>query len=354
MVTITNSGEIEVKGKLIYTWEGVTVPDNSQPIITIQPGDTQIWTQTLPTESGAHTAEFNAQWVPISGSYDANPANSQASGSVEVVAQLRLVWSKATMSLVHSDSTSATSPLTGGEEYTVSINLASQGAGTGSVNYSCQNGDGEKFATIQVNIIEAEEVVNIECTFTATAPFTNINLIPSDSLVSSTQSWNWDTNEAAGNIAEEAGNMTFFTAGMIALICLILIVVLIAAVILTREVEEEVERDIFDYCPACDGELVGGEDRCPHCSFNLKKQEDNSTIVLHVENPFRTYSRIVLIVVLNKTYLFTLKEEKEKSRKEKQSLYSKRMRKSILRQSMPLATRALKKLSKNLDMTQMT
>ncbi len=271
MVTITNSGEIEVKGKLIYTWEGVTVPDNSQPIITIQPGDTQIWTQTLPTESGAHTAEFDAQWVPISGSYDANPANSQASGSVEVVAQLRLVWSKATMSLVDSDSTSATSPLTGGEEYTVSINLASQGAGTGSVNYSCQNGDGEKFATIQVNIIQAEEVVNIECTFTATAPFTNINLIPSDSLVSSTQSWNWDTNEAAGNIAEEAGNMTFFTAGMIALICLILIVVLIAAVILTREVEEEVERDIFDYCPACDGELVGGEDRCPSCSFNLKK-----------------------------------------------------------------------------------
>ena len=184
-------------------------------------GDTQIWTQTLPTERGAQTAEFNAQWVPISGSYDANPANSQASGSVEVVAQLRLVWSKATMSLVHSDSTSATSPLTGGEEYTVSINLASQGAGTGSVNYSCQNGDGVMFATIQVNIIEAEEVVNIECTFTATAPFSNINLIPSDSLVSSTQSWNWDTNEAAGNIAEEAGNMTLFTAGMIALICLI-------------------------------------------------------------------------------------------------------------------------------------
>ena len=37
------------------------------------------------------------------------------------------------------------------------------------------------------------------------------------------------------------------------------------------KVEEEVERDIFDYCPACDGELKGGEDRCPWCSFNLKK-----------------------------------------------------------------------------------
>ena len=40
---------------------------------------------------------------------------------------------------------------------------------------------------------------------------------------------------------------------------------------MTRESEEEVERDIFEYCPACDGELEGDEDRCPHCSFNLKK-----------------------------------------------------------------------------------
>jgi hypothetical protein len=40
---------------------------------------------------------------------------------------------------------------------------------------------------------------------------------------------------------------------------------------LTRDRDEEVERDIFEYCPACDGELEGDEDRCPHCSFNLKK-----------------------------------------------------------------------------------
>ena len=46
---------------------------------------------------------------------------------------------------------------------------------------------------------------------------------------------------------------------------------LVAAIILTREREEEVERDIFNYCPACDGELEGDENRCPHCSFNLRK-----------------------------------------------------------------------------------
>ena len=37
------------------------------------------------------------------------------------------------------------------------------------------------------------------------------------------------------------------------------------------ETDEEVERDIFEYCPACDGELEGDESRCPHCTFNLNK-----------------------------------------------------------------------------------
>jgi hypothetical protein len=60
--------------------------------------------------------------------------------------------------------------------------------------------------------------------------------------------------------------MTLFGLG-----ALILIGALVAAVILTREREEEVERDIYEYCPACDGELEGTEDRCPHCVFNLKK-----------------------------------------------------------------------------------
>ena len=58
---------------------------------------------------------------------------------------------------------------------------------------------------------------------------------------------------------------------LFALVAVGLIGALVAAVILTREREEEVERDIYEYCPACDGELEGTEDRCPHCSFNLKK-----------------------------------------------------------------------------------
>ena len=268
-VSITNAGDVEVRGRLIYTWEGQTVQENSQSVITIAAGESQIWQKTLPTESGAHTAEFAAQWVPLSNSYDENPQNSYANGSVEVTAQLRLAWSMTSMELVDSDQETAEVPLMGGEEYTVSIKLASQE--TGSVNYSCENEIGEQFEIINVVVSTPGQIVTVQCTFTASAPYTNINLIPDDQSVSSTQIWNWESKESSSNIADDAGSMTFQTAGMIAIICVILIAVLIGAVILTREVEEEVERDIFDYCPACDGELKGGEDRCPWCTFNLKK-----------------------------------------------------------------------------------
>ena len=268
-VSITNAGDVEVKGRLIYTWEGQTVAENTQPIITIPAGDTYLWQNTLPTESGAHTAQFEAQWVPLSNSYDENPQNSYANGSVEVTAQLRLAWSLTSMELVDSDQEPAEFPLMAGDEYTVSIKLSSQE--TGSVNYSCENELSEVFEEINVVVSTSGQIVTVECTFTASAPYTNINLIPDQQFVSSTQTWNWDSKESSSNVADDAGSMTFQTAGMIAFICVILIAILIAAVILTREVEEEVERDIFDYCPACDGELKGGEDRCPWCSFNLKK-----------------------------------------------------------------------------------
>ena len=268
-VAITNTGDIEVKGKLVYTWEGQTVDENSQPIITIQAGDTYIWQNTLATESGSHIAEFEAQWVPLSSSYDENSLNSYANGSVEVNAQLRLSWSMTSMELTDSNQEPAVFPLMAGDEYTVSIKLSSQE--TGDVTYSCENELGEVFGTIPIQVSTGGQIVTVECTFTASAPYTNINLIPNETMVSSTQTWNWDSKESSNNVADDAGSMTFQTAGMIAVICVILIAILIAAVILTREVEEEVERDIFDYCPACDGELKGGEDRCPWCSFNLKK-----------------------------------------------------------------------------------
>ena len=168
-VSITNTGDVEVRGKLIYTWEGQTVAESSQPIITIQAGDSYLWQNTLATESGSHTAFFEAQWVPLSSSYDLNPLNSFANGSVEVNAQLRLTWSRTSMELVDSNQEPATFPLMSGDEYTVSIKLASQE--TGVVTYSCENELGEVFEEIDVTVSTGGQIVTVECTFTASAPY---------------------------------------------------------------------------------------------------------------------------------------------------------------------------------------
>ena len=268
-VSIINSGDIEVKGRLIYSWEGVTVESTSQPILTLGPGESYIWVKTLATAAGSHTAYFDAQWVPLSGSYDDNPLNSFANGSVEVTAQLRLNWLMSNFELVDVEGKSAQFPLTSGDNYTLTIKLSS--VDTGTVNYSCENELGYQYDEVELVVSEPGQIMTIECEFTASNPFSNINLIPSNSVVSSTQSWNWETKVSSEDLPESQDGMAMGTVAMIGVIVLILVGILIAAIILTREVEEEVERDIFDYCPACDGELDGEYDRCPYCTFNLKK-----------------------------------------------------------------------------------
>ena len=176
--------------------------ESSQPIITIQAGDSYLWQNTLATESGSHTAFFEAQWVPLSSSYDLNPLNSYANGSVEVNAQLRLTWSRTSMELVDSNQEAATFPLMSGDEYTVSIKLSSQE--TGAVTYSCENELGEVFEEIDVTVSTGGQIVTVECTFTASAPYTNINLVPNETAVSSTQTWNWDLkNQAAMSLMKQ-------------------------------------------------------------------------------------------------------------------------------------------------------
>jgi RNA polymerase subunit RPABC4/transcription elongation factor Spt4 len=112
--------------------------------------------------------------------------------------------------------------------------------------------------------------VTLECEFTAIAPLSSIQLRPSDSTkVTSTYTRQFSTAFTSTDDSSEqskSGTMTLIGVG-----ALILIAILGLAVWFTRESEEEVERDIFEYCPACDGELEGDESRCPHCSFNLNK-----------------------------------------------------------------------------------
>tara|TARA_X000001036_G_scaffold314643_1_gene293081 strand:- start:221 stop:3043 length:2823 start_codon:yes stop_codon:yes gene_type:complete len=264
-ITVTNTGDIGVSGYIAYTFDGI---DGQSPTINLAKGEVFTWTTSLPTTLGEHDAYLTGNWVAATNSWDANSVNSKFTAFAKVDSKLKLDWELSSLNIVDAENEPATSPLLDGSSYTLSINMTSQE--TGSANFTCEDGTGTLLSTLSVNVEERNQRVSLSCTFTADAAMTTVRLIPSESSIADLFTRSFTTvvvnDGSEGASSSDAGTMTLFGIG-----ALILIGVLVAAVLLTREREEEVERDIFDYCPACDGELEGVEDICPHCSFNLKK-----------------------------------------------------------------------------------
>ena len=265
-VTVQNTGGVDVSGKLEYEFEGIT---DLSILINLGPGESYTWvSDALLTGSGAHQAPFKATWIASQGSSDSNPDNNIAINDITVKADLRLEWAPSSLQLLDSNGDEATYPLEEGDNYTISINLTSQELG--EISFDCLDGKNEEISTTEVNVSTIGQTVSLECEFTATAPLSSIQLRPSDpTKVTTTYTRQFSTAFSSDDDSSEqskSGTMTLIGFGVV-----ILIVILGLAVWFTRESEEEVERDIFEYCPACDGELEGDESRCPHCSFNLDK-----------------------------------------------------------------------------------
>ena len=263
-VSMSNNGDIEVSGRLQYTWEGT---DGVSPVIYLEKGESLTWEIELTTSLGAHEATFVAGWVPLSGSWDDNPLNNEATGTVSVEAELRLEWWLSSFSILDDEANPASSPLDAGETYTISIDLTS--TETGSLTFDCIDGNNEMLGNMSATVENRGDRVSLTCDFVAYAPLSTVRLVPSDPTVTTTFTRTFATvltDDALDDLETNAEMGTFTIIGLSALI---LIGVLVAAILMTRDREEEVERDIFDYCPACDGELEGDEDRCPHCAFNL-------------------------------------------------------------------------------------
>ena len=265
-VTVTNLGGESVTGNLVYTFEGVSATSS---IISLDAGESIYWTEELNTAAGSHTAEFVAEWTPSVGYTDRDLTNNIASNTISVESGLVLYWAGSSLRILDSDGNLANQPLDEGKQYTFAINLSSQELG--SLSIDCfDSTTNSLISTIPVNVSTIGQKVSIECQFIASAPSTTIQLVPSDPSVTNTYTRKLTTESSVSDDAEgEQSGMG--TAALIGIAVAILIAIFVAAIWLTRESEEEVERDIFEYCPACDGELEGDENRCPHCSFNLAK-----------------------------------------------------------------------------------
>ena len=265
-MTATNTGDVTVSGTFYYTWEGQTFESQ---LVVLTSGQTYTYTTSHGTALGQHTAEISVQWRAASGSYDRVPSNSLATGSVMVEASLQLDWDPDSMVLTDDAGETASFPLESGEKYTMTLDVKST-RGTGDVSFTCKNSQ-NTWDTIDVSIANPGDRAEVSCTFTASGKMSIVQLIPSDSMVADTYERSFSTVITDGAGANGGNSDGTGTAVLMFVGALALIGVLIAAILLTREREEEVERDIFNYCPACDGELEGDENRCPHCSFNLRK-----------------------------------------------------------------------------------
>ncbi len=266
-MTATNTGDISVGGYFLYSWEG---QEFQSGLVTLQSGNSYTYTVSLSTSLGAHTAELDVQWQPSVNSYDRNPINSRASGSVLVEANLQLEWDEDTQVLVDKDGELATFPLDSGEEYTLSLSLKST-RGSGTVSITCKNSQ-STWSVSEIVIENPGDREDVSCTFKASGKLTIVQLVHSpSSTITTTFERSYSTAFIEGGDGANEENSGTGTAVLMLIGALVLIGFLVGAILLTRDREEEVERDIFNYCPACDGELEGDENRCPHCSFNLRK-----------------------------------------------------------------------------------
>ena len=266
-VTVTNLGGVQVSGNLNYTFEGVSA--NSE-IIVLSPGESIYWTKELSTAAGSHIATFVAIWEASINSFDRDLTNNYASNFIAVESKLVLNWAGSSLRILDLNREPVELPLDEGEEYIFAINLTSQELG--SLTIDCYDATSNTLiVTIPVNVTEISQKVSLECQFTAASPSTTIQMTPSDfAILDSTYTRQLSTTSTlSDSVDSESSGLG--TAALIGLAVAALIVIFGLAIWLTRESDEEVERDIFEYCPACDGELEGDENRCPHCNFNLAK-----------------------------------------------------------------------------------
>ena len=269
-VAISNTGDIPVSGLLRIEWEGMS---SDQVIGEIDAGGSFIWSGVLATSSsGAHTANFIATWIADGNSFDANPDDSVATGSVEATTTLHLQFAVSTEAIVSSTGIAASPPLNPGT-YTYSIELTSSGLGESTL--ICEDitqGVVKLLSTTEVDITTRGEKVSVECTFDTNDRSTILLNIRSqeEGTISKTHQKAFAVDLAQG-LDEEVSESIFGSMMLFGFAAFAMIGILITAVILTRNREEDVERGIFEYCPACDGELEGDEDKCPHCDFNLKR-----------------------------------------------------------------------------------
>ena len=261
-VTVTNVGILAVFGSLHATFDGTQLA--SKLGLALPPGAESTYTFTAPASGDANEVlQFIAIWEASEGSHDSASDDNTATGSVTLRTDLRLRF------LQNTETWTPNPPLRLGETYSYTIDIIADD-GSGTETFTClDHTHGKELGTRTLTFSEPGESATMLCSFTAerTGSFELYVLPDGDSVATWTSPW----SVTASGVTVQNGGGGGGWGGILLLFAgaLFLGGVLLAAVVLTRAGEGDAERETYDYCPACEGELIGEEEQCPHCDFDL-------------------------------------------------------------------------------------
>jgi RNA polymerase subunit RPABC4/transcription elongation factor Spt4 len=263
-VSVQNTGSIPVSGTVEATFEGESLTSQFRvipPPSSTESGGISLVFSAIARGDLSGTQSFSATWVPDDPSHDSNSADNTAIGSVQLVSDLRLRF-------LSDERWDSGVPLIIGVESTYSISVTSD-EGAGIETFVCYAPLGTEIdrAVVEFSSMGAESTV--ECTITPDkAGDLQLAIIALNGTVPAQTSLWTVVAEGVEQIDPDQANRDLGVALMI-MLGIAGIIVLIAAILLTRRVLENTERETFELCPACGGEIEGDEDICPHCDFQL-------------------------------------------------------------------------------------
>ena len=263
-VTLQNVGMVTATGDLTATFDGEFIETKA---LSIPPSNTgnqgQISaTFTAIAEGVTRDIPFEASWTKTPGSYDRLETDNVATTSVSLISDLTLRF------LLGTEGWSAGPPLYAGYTYVYSIDAVAD-IGSGEETFDCvDRATGTTLDTTTPLVFETGGQATIRCEIDVGVPGEiELSITPhGTSVTPHAKKWNVE-REGGVDVGEEDDSksiLLFAVAGFVALIALI------GAVVLTRRGLADADRETYDLCPACDGDIEGDEDICPHCDFDLR------------------------------------------------------------------------------------
>ena len=264
-VSLQNVGMVTVTGTLSATFDGVALEPQTVIIPAADMGTQGQVTVSFSAIASGETRQipFSATWERSVDSFDRLDTDNVATGEVSLISDMRLRFLQTTQTW------SPGLPLYADSNYVYSIEVvADQGAG--SETFDCIDRKTNKVHDTVLLNFSPGETHEVRCLVHPTDPGTiELAIVPRGTSVDPyAKVWNVEHDGEGGpdtsSFDQTMSIILFILAGLVG------IALLAGAVILTRRGLADAERETYEQCPACEGDIEGDEDDCPHCEFDLR------------------------------------------------------------------------------------